>query len=127
MNQLMYLNSETLNRLLQKFYALNNLKSDSSYSQYETVAKKYIEVSSKEDFETIKKNIIDIDSLHCPENQKYEILLGFDNLRSTILNVLDEHKPLFLNFTGFKRLICPPLEVFDYHGFSGKVHIPKGF
>lgn len=102
---------------LLHFYKRSSLDSNSDYKQIAPNAEKFLEGKTTEDKEqllTIDCSIIEVDLF----NQDFELLLGFENFLVAIKNSIDGYVPKFRNFNGLRRLMCPPLEVFQYKGFS---------
>lgn len=102
---------------LLSFYKESALNSNSDYKQLTLNAEEFLIGKTNEDKErllTIDPSTIEVDLF----NQDFDILLGFENFLTAIKNSIDGYVPKFRNFNGLRRLMCPPLEVFQYQGFS---------
>lgn len=99
------------------FYRGSSLNSNSEYKQLTLNAEEFLKGKTSEDKErllAIECSTIEVDLF----NQDFDFLLGFENFLVAIKNSIDGYIPKFQNFKGLQRLICPPLEVFQYRGFS---------
>lgn len=103
-------------------YQSAKLNSSSSYDCYLQVAKEFlkgIDDKTRDEILTSEYNIGEILHLNDTNNlEEFDVILGFDNLISTIKNEIKNYQPKFLNFDGLKRNYTPPLEVFKYVGHN---------
>lgn len=122
MKSVLLVSSQIANMLLQEFYIPFGLASDSLYKTYEEVANKYLVSMSEYTIATMEETDFTENDFSFSADSKiedrYDVILGMNNLWITILNVRDGRIPLFQNFAGLERQICPPIEVFKYKGFS---------
>ncbi len=111
---------EQLLENIQAFYKTSSLDPNSSYPSYEMEAKKFLEHKS----DAYKKLFIEITddeiraSLTLDSFDDLDFYLSVSNFVSVVKNVIEGYQPLFQNFTGLKRVMAPPIEVFQYKGFS---------
>ncbi len=116
-----------IDRILEEFYLPRNLSSNTLYDVYEIVAKDYLAIATSKEIEFLYLIDLGITDFEFSESQneidRYDVLLGVQNFIYTILNVKEGRRPLFTEFAGLNRQMCPPIEVFEYQGFSDPVHM----